>query len=334
MPKKIIITTDDFGVVPSIDSAVRDLAKKRKINSVAALPNFEGSDKYPSSFENIKALKTLADDLKSSDFELQIGCHVTITSGKPVSEKVKTSALGEFLITEEGNFREYTKLGRPDTAKGRIELSALLKHELQAQVDIVREATGGEIANLSCHHNSLNAFEETYRTYMQVAQQSNLPLPMRSPRILPVGKENLYKTQLRIRHLRDLEGFHRRHMKRFAKQINGLFSDAQIASTDYMDGRHYGPIPVPFIKVIREDRLLRKKAQKLRKALLNFKNLRDERVLELMLHVADSGASKKYPKDLCYTGINPHYFDGRRVEHRSVSAFDFSAFPFALWRDL
>ena len=78
--KKLIITTDDYGVIPSINSAIIEAINKNKVNSVAAFSNYDGSRKYKSAVANAKIL------LDKTNGNVDLGCHVTITSGKPITE--------------------------------------------------------------------------------------------------------------------------------------------------------------------------------------------------------------------------------------------------------
>jgi predicted glycoside hydrolase/deacetylase ChbG (UPF0249 family) len=69
MPK-IIFTADDYGCYTEIDNAVISAANKGLINSVAAFANGPNAD---------YRLKRLAEETN-----VDIGCHLTITSGDAV----------------------------------------------------------------------------------------------------------------------------------------------------------------------------------------------------------------------------------------------------------
>src|SRR4051812_27086814 len=76
--KQLIITADDFGVYPSINEGIKSAVLKGKVNSVAVLPN------YKDSIKNTKEL------LEAVQNKVEIGCHLTITSGKPLVATTET----------------------------------------------------------------------------------------------------------------------------------------------------------------------------------------------------------------------------------------------------
>src|SRR6476620_3508454 len=138
--KHLIVTADDYGVFPAINEAVIEAAKAKKINSVSVLANYDGAGNYRSSQENLKIL------LDEAGEELDIGCHLTITSGKPLTKEKM-----DFIRDEDGNFLSYRSFRN---FKSPAEKAAL-KNELCAQVDRLHELTGFKIKHLTNHHNSL-----------------------------------------------------------------------------------------------------------------------------------------------------------------------------------
>lgn len=103
--KKIIITADDYGVFPSVNKGIIDAVQKGKVNSVAVLPN------YRNTLANTQLL------LQQTDGKAEIGCHLTFTSGKPLTfdsnPKIKD-------FCQNGYFADYTEMkyykdcGAPD----------------------------------------------------------------------------------------------------------------------------------------------------------------------------------------------------------------------------
>src|SRR5688500_6181825 len=104
--KHLIVTADDYGVFPAINDAILDCVKAGKINSVAVLPNYDGNGHYASSVQNLQRLLNL------SDGNVDIGCHLTITSGKPV-----TTDKMAFACDSEGNFKSFTAMRNYHTAE-------------------------------------------------------------------------------------------------------------------------------------------------------------------------------------------------------------------------
>ena len=136
--KKVIVTTDDYGVNPSVNAAIIDAVNAGKVNSIAALPNYDGmtkkrKKKYKTSAENAKIL------LDKTNGKGEIGCHLTLTSGRPIT-KAKS------MIDSEGYFRGVYEFKRSIKPKE-------LREELNAQVKVFTEANI-PITHLSCHHNA------------------------------------------------------------------------------------------------------------------------------------------------------------------------------------
>ena len=128
--KKLIITTDDYGVVPSINTAIIEAINKNKVNSVAAFSNFDGSRKYKGSVANAKIL------LDKTNGNVDLGCHLTITSGSPI-----TGDKAADWCDEDGYFRPFNEFKRSHDLKA-------LKNELYAQVDSLEQNLGERIQTL------------------------------------------------------------------------------------------------------------------------------------------------------------------------------------------
>ena len=130
--KKLIVTADDYGVFPSVNQGIIEAIQKDKVNSVACFSNYEKA------VENINHLVNTVGD------KADIGCHLTISSGKPLTFKDHEA------FTRDGYFRPFGELDIDKVEKVLPEL----KKELIAQVENLRDS-GLKVNHLSCHHNTL-----------------------------------------------------------------------------------------------------------------------------------------------------------------------------------
>jgi predicted glycoside hydrolase/deacetylase ChbG (UPF0249 family) len=306
--KHLIITADDYGVFPAINQAVLEAAEHRKLNSVAVLMNYDGDKEknYKSSVDNLKVL------LDQTSGDIEIGCHLTITSGQPINKGKM-----DFACDEKGNFLSYTEMRN---YKKPEELKAI-KEELCEQVKRM-EINSFKPRHLTNHHNSLTLFSHHFDIYMEVARLFNIP--MRSTNVEPKGKQNFYLNFLNHKLQDDIHAIDRDEMMKFANEINDYFSaNAKgIKSPKTLDSRHYGPLNfIPFARMAELAFVLQKKVQ-LNNLYETFNSSKAES-LELLLHLAKAnGLRVERDNDIKYTGIDKSYFDSRAIEFRSIMSYD------------
>ncbi len=305
--KKFIVTADDFGVYQSINQGIRSAIRAGKVNSVAAFSNFESSVDF--------ATDLLAEFGDAFD----LGCHLTITSGKPVtgSQAARTMCDGEY-------FNGY------DEFKRGIETVAL-ENELHAQIEVF---TGNNIPvkHLSCHHNVLTLFPEIFDMYMKVARDLNIP--MRSVCLEPEIKQNLYVVALHLMLLDDLTLRDLGDMRRFNRSIVDYFekNGQGIKTPDVVNTKHYGPVPFINVPDHKVSKKALKKQKQLRRQLKKFIKSNHE-TLEVMVHLIEGNVDEQVD----YPGINKKYFDSRAVEFASLMGFNFSnieGIEIGRWKDL
>lgn len=313
--KNLIITADDFGVFPAINEGVYEALKARKINSVAAFANFEGkpataaSAAISSSVENARELHNRFGD------NVDIGCHLTITSGKPVTgDKI------DFMCNA-GYFRDYTEIlffRSPAQLK-------LLEEELCAQVDQLVHTAGVPVKHLTCHHNSLCLIEEYFHVYLEVARK--FKLPMRSVNVRPEKENNLYLKHIYRKLRDDMPAEDRHEVLRYKDIITHCFGEHcdGVRSPDRVDSTHYGPVglfPGLFVGLLKGLFAWNKNRQ-LKNMLEEFE-ASEERHLELMLHLGNN-KNKHITQQVStmYPGVAPNYFDSRAAELKSILKYAF-----------
>lgn len=306
--KKLIITTDDYGVIPTINKAVINAAQAKKINSVAAFSNYDGSRKYKSAIANAKIL------LDKTNGAVDLGCHFTLTSGKPVTgDKAKS------LINDDGYFREFYEFRRDINLKE-------LENELDEQLMRFKDANL-PVNHLSSHHNALTLFPEIYEVYLNVCKKHKLAT--RAALSRPSKKYNLFLKILSLKLMDgDMSRKNRKEMRSFQNNIERFFfkqSKGKIPLTGYFECRHYGPIPLRTIKEKKIDRFIAKKHKTLKRIFSDFKNS-PSNSMEMVLHIADDNINDLQKFDIDYPGIEPKYFDSRILEYHSIMNFDLSQY--------
>jgi len=312
--KKIIVNADDYGVVPSINEAITDAVVAGKVNSVAAFTNYKHS---------VKNAQDLVNNAKTANKWLDLGAHLTISSGAPVLDEAKNAVHG--LCDKDGNFKSFTEL-----STSKIDTD-MLRKELLAQVE---QFTSNNIPvkHLSCHHNTLTCFENLFRVYVDVAQETQLK--MRSIVIEPVKKNNLYvKLFLGVKLRDDNKRDDMVAMRDFLKQIGGKFSEYsqdKVRTPGYLESAYYGPLPtIPIRKSALDKQILDKKAD-LEDIVKRFGLSQTANTMELMVHlrkgdVALWGHYKDEVEATGYKGIDPNYFDSRVVEFQSLMQSDITS---------
>jgi predicted glycoside hydrolase/deacetylase ChbG (UPF0249 family) len=300
--KKLIVTADDYGVFPSINNGIIEAVQAGKVNSVAVLTNYENS------LQNANNLLEAA-----GDQNIDIGVHLTITSGKPVTQGQAAS------MCDGAYFRSYNEF-RPGID------TAALRNELNEQIRVLADK-GIKVKHLTCHHNSLLLFKEHFNVYLQVAADNRLP--MRSPNILPEEKQNNYIRVLRLMLLDDMSVNDSRKVKRFAREICSYFSAStlHVKAPAQLNSEHYGPVPLIDIWPVGVEKWVRKKQDALDSLFTTFLSSERE-TMELMLHLA-KGELNSICNDagIDYPGINRKYFDSRMMELESIKRYDLGKWP-------
>ena len=286
--KQLIINADDFCASTYINQGTIKAIEANAINSVSAMMNISPQN---SNFELDYSANQLI-ELKKRYPNLNIGVHLTITSGKPslsaekVSSLLKKDGSGEFMDINQYNYDQVDL----------IELYQELKNQI-----LLLKNTGIELDHLSSHHGTLTIFNDFFKIYMSLAIEFNVPI--RNPILI--------STQ-------GIKGFRRSGMKNEAvtkaldlmeevdarKMIN-IFFDTRPASarkkmTVYNGGKlRYADFFIDtFYKNGTKNRL---------KTI--FRNLQENKVAELLVHLGHGNEN-------CFTpnGIEPEYYRGRRKE--------------------
>lgn len=233
--QKVIFTADDYGPVKAINEGVIQALKAGAINSVEIFANHDNFD---------KSINLLKKECESIPFE--IGCHLTITSGKPLTDTKDHFVRSKKLSgKKKGYFRSYLNLSRPKDNSSIQEELKLLKNELDAQVKKLKKNSfiGGRLTHISTHHNTLFLFEDYLEVYLAVAKENNLNV--RSPIANKFKKHKTYVHWILNNHLLDLPVKHRKKMRKFVKSLQTYVKNLPPIPAMPVNcyNMHYGPIP-------------------------------------------------------------------------------------------
>lgn len=305
---EIIFTADDFGVVDSINDAVIDLVNHQLINSVEVLTNYGKNGS-----KSIENTKKLLDQTQDSNSKIELGIHLTITSGKPLTN---SSGLSE--IIENGSFKNFGHISSKANTKS-------IYNELAAQIEVL--ISDAEIkpfvTHITNHHDSLWFFPEYAKQLVQIS--NDFDLPIRNPKSFP--KKRNYTYNMVIVPLLGIgkmsaedasmirEGYLLRAKNKFPD------GELKFLSTHFMDSRFYGPLPPAEIKMSQKKRHLTKKGELMEQML---SNISPEDIAEFMFHVrkgSDNENHRTFDEEMktCgYEGINPNYFDSRTIEYQGL----------------
>ena len=152
--RSIIINSDDFGLTRAINYAIVDSFKSNSISSTSLMVNTESTQ------HAISLMK---------DFEIKdVGVHISITSGKPVSNPSSIPS----LVTDDGSFHtsKWWETNRADEDD--------VIREFNAQIERFVELTGLNPLHINHHH-----VIDYYGMYPQLAlSMYKYQIPMRLTR--------------------------------------------------------------------------------------------------------------------------------------------------------
>ncbi len=317
----LLFTADDYGCHSEIDEGIRLALEKEWINSVAMFSN--GPDLAASA----KKIRHYQENGSS-----EIGCHLTITSGKPLTEEMKKCD----VFVKDGHFRNFMLMNREGTfdPTRREEIKCILKAELREQIRRLEE-NGIVVKHLSHHHNALSFFPEYTEALMEVATEINtiksgdstlkvrsvnllpreknlfLPVVLALPSTIGGGKANSAERAAYIWALnRWMENYRTEH------------PDAA-AMPEILDSFHYGPLGLVRSGESARRRKAKNKAEELVAQVKKYSESAAK--VEIIFHLIDPSigdswrSNERRFKDR-YFGVATNYFDSRLIEFESLKA--------------
>ena len=321
---KLIFTADDYGIVEAIDNGVCEAISEGWINSVEVFPN--DPNKVQRSVQKLGQLDlgkfAQAQGIQESDAVINVGAHLTITSGYPLT---KSRFFRQQKGSYSGAFRKWVEFERPKL-KDRVQEILDLEIELRRQIETLKAEADKyptlSFNHLTCHHNSLYYFEDYTATFYKIAKEYDMAV--RTPIGRPKIKDNLFYLQLNIRLADDLDDGDLDHMWDFHKNMDEFLARQKTLPkmTAFHNNVHYGP--PPFINLDARG-MVRKARSKFKKMNKWLKKHEQDESVEFVFHLIewDPGRLEEFEAQASfsqsrYPGINPGYFDGRMAEYYSL----------------
>lgn len=328
MKQRIILTADDYGFCDQVDKGILEAANSGYITSVAAFSN--GPD-YERRLGELKIAQGTAEKDK-----FDVGCHLTITSGKPLTDEIKKTEYK--FVTRSGYFLHYGDLKFPRLSTSeKLKRRDVLKEEMLAQIKRMQDC-GINVTNLSSHHNTLTFHPDYLDVLLSISNETGIPI--RSYKILPGAKESLYQLQWRFRLKGENENSRIRKIRKFFRNIEKYVEQKKIEFQaqglefpyypEAINGRNYVLPPPPLTKLIDDECHQHKARKKSRKTFNGMKRHKLDGVEEYCFHLCDH--NEWQPEDLnflfetvngvknekYYPGVTSEYFEGRRIEMLSL----------------
>ena len=308
MKKQIILTADDFGVCDFIDEGIKQALEQGKINAVSAMVTHDDSR---------DRLKRLLEWRGEKNLDFQVGLHVSITSGKPLTTANGMKDGAYFKLVNTHSYKEID----PHVLFDEVETQYnYLQHTL--------DEYGLKTDHMTNHHGVLYFFDDLFAAYRKVAVRHGLPV--RSPipwsatdlktykpwwrLILPIKIEgaktglsvfvdNLVNNELKDKELRDMLKSQKKEI--FTRKAYHLSQEQILFPYCFCDTIYGQPSAKNF------DTLLEEVAAK-------------ETSSEWMFHLGDTEKNHKDFIQSAPHGINPKYFKIRSRETQELLNYPLS----------
>lgn len=191
--KRVIFTADDYGVVDSINQGVKDAVSRGILRSVSCFTNYGQNGE-----KSLRMIRELQDVGRAKGCDVELGVHLTITSGNPLIG----SEAASLLCRDEKSLRKAERKfkkggGAPDelacmfyaerdivslyqsfandTALRNAYLNQL-REELKAQMNVFLKAKNEDgrhdpipICHLTSHHNSVFFHPDLFEVVVELA---------------------------------------------------------------------------------------------------------------------------------------------------------------------
>ena len=150
MPKRLIINSDDYGRTPDISRGIREAHLNGVVTSTTCMMNI------PSTVEDVKAALNETPNL-------QLGVHLVLTMGKPLSVKEAVSS----VVDEHGDFFKYQSFVENIPNLKMDEVMA----EWRLQIKRFVQTTSCMPTHLDSHHHSSFFSTQLFRGMLELAKE-------------------------------------------------------------------------------------------------------------------------------------------------------------------
>lgn len=154
---RLIINADDFGMTQSVNEAIIDLMRKKRISSTSVMSNMPFA-------EEAKNLTSFSD--------ISIGLHINFTQGRPITEASQVYS----IVDNDGNFLSKSSLLEKINHKKVIHDH--IRKELFAQYEKLRQIVGDRISHFDSHQGSTR-IQMVYQALLELSKENELETALR-----------------------------------------------------------------------------------------------------------------------------------------------------------
>lgn len=338
MPTKYILNADDYGPIDFINRGVKTLVEQGMINSVQVLVNGdEPSDDHAKLKDSLTELRDRIPEGKNLD----IGCHLTLTSGRPMykrneGEEAVATTWSHMLQKIDGRyyFKKYSKFYfRFAEPEHNEKYTTAIKEEFKIQIDtlgsLIDQINQSDdprklvFSSVSNHHNIFTSNKTLFEIYVASTTYNNHKLAIRSPMVKPSKSATLYNNIV----LPLLNFSDKRKHRRMMKAMNEAFceqqyigtSDLVIKTPSYIDVTFYkgtGSLGIGNIFM----RKIKDRIKKLKKMLARAKETDGvDEIVEFVFHLGQGTENLRSDSITNgYIGVSNKYFDNRQIEFHAL----------------
>lgn len=320
MKPSFIFTADDFGPIDFINRGICYAVNRGLVNSVHVLAN---GDKV----QLRESLHQLNESV-SEGSKVDIGLHLTLTSGKPVYKESGKSINGTWgKMLKKGSFKKYSQF-----YFGYDRKLDVIEGEFNAQFERLQDALAGipnshlQFTSMSHHHGIFAIDDVLFGDYYSALGHKN-KLAIRNPKALPASSNNsFFGLVVPLFNLTD-----RKEDRKEMEVMNDAFGKNRFAgkkalkltTPHYTDVSFYGSLgSLAIVESFKRKRIEKriKAFNEILERATKYAPVPDSepqnKVVEVVFHLGDHTQNKRGFKQAVkhYNGISPKYFEDRQHE--------------------
>ncbi len=327
MKTNYIFTADDYGPIDFINRGVCSAVNQGMINSVQVIVNTD-----------LPRLKKAMQELHESvpeNKKLDVGIHLTLTSGKPIIKRSGDGKLTWDRMLKNGNFKDFKKF-----YFGYDNYFPLIEEEFEAQTNRLKHVLSGisdcrlELTSVSHHHNIFSLSHSLFSRYVSVAEKHEPKLALRPPKALPLEtNKKLFGFVVPLLNFTDRKEDRVEMVKMNAALAKNEYygpEDLTVKSAHYIDIDYYKNLGSFLITNLLAEKRKQKHLDTLQEMVKRAEAYKPKagheptnKIIEFVFHLGDHKRNRKGFKRMVrhYSGISPKYFENRQHELEALEDF-------------
>lgn len=301
MTKHLIITADDYGPHWFINQGILDAVDWNIITTVSVFSN-----RYDKGVNLETALDALI--AKIGDKPIGIGCHLTLTSGKPLTA-------ASTLKDKSGHFRDITGFHFSVDDKHLAQVDAELEAQIK-RLDNYLTSKGKMLDHVSCHHGIVGLFGPYNDCLVALMKRNGWNAPVRNPFIISKDKryQKFKKSEMKLEGLVNalkLVPENKEYVQRLLNEIKPVMMK--------LKGEQFRLQHIPMPTYLFDNYYKQASAARLQDIVNYFPYNGQYAYGELMVHLGAGDADQAMK--LKMNGINSDYFKDRIKELNILRTF-------------